>query len=248
MIERIGLQLSRRRVIVYVAFAAVLVLGAAIVLLIGASGVSRPSGARRAPEQTASHVGGKPTRVGRPSAPASADAEPAPRPLARTDDPEQYAREITGALFGVQPENVTRSGFLRFWRGELPTVVYSDAAAKGLSLSAQNDDVIANLVRWWVPSSTAWSSEAADRTTNKFAITSVTVPDYWANAVAEGTFRDPGLHMERVMGVLTQVYGTDHRYTSARSVVIDLALLCFPTQPRGCRLVAPQQPPAAGNE
>lgn len=248
MIEGIGLQLSRRRVIVYVALAAVLVLGAAIVLLIRASGSSRPAAAHWPLTPTVSQVAGRPTDAGRPSSLPSAETEAAPPPLARTDDPEQYAREVASALFDVQPENVTRSGFLRFWRGELPTVVYADAAAKGLSLSAQNDDVIANLVRWWVPSSTAWSSEAADRTTNKFAITSVTVPDYWANAVAEGTFRDPGLHMERVMGVLTQVYGTDHRYTSARSVVIDLALLCGPTQPRGCRLVAPQQPPAAGNE
>jgi hypothetical protein len=68
------------------------------------------------------------------------------------------------------------------------------------------------------------------------------------NAVAAGTFRDPGLRMERVTGVLTQSYGTDppHRSSTARPVVIDLALLCGPTQSGGCRLVAPQPPPGPG--
>ena len=74
------------------------------------------------------------------------------------------------------------------------------------------------------------------------------VPDYWIEAVANGTFRDPGLRMERVMGVLTQTYGTElaHRATAARPVIIDLVLLCGPTQPGGCRLLAPQQSASAG--
>jgi hypothetical protein len=111
-----------------------------------------------------------------------------------------------------------------------------------------------------------------DHTRSRFTITSVTVPDYWANAVANGTYRDPGLHMERVMGVLTDTYDTSNARTAAagtsavgassasstvttgvpgrgstsRAVVIDLGLLCGPTQPGGCRLVAPQKPPALG--
>ena len=169
-------------------------------------------------------------------------------PLPRTDDPAGYAREVAAALFDVDPAAVTRGAFVRFWQGELPTVVYADAAAKGLSLSAQNGDAIGNLTTAWIPSAAVWDSEAADQTISQFTITSVSVPDYWANAVAAGTYRDPGLHMERVMGVLTQSYGRDpaQRYTSARSVVIDLGLLCGPTQPGGCRLVAPQQPPGPG--
>jgi hypothetical protein len=170
-------------------------------------------------------------------------------PLARTDDPEVYAREVATALFGVDASKVTRTEFLRFWQDEAPTVVYADAATKGLTLSAQDADVIDNLTSWWIPPPSAWASEAADRAVSSLAITSVSVPDYWVNSVADGTFRDPGLHMERVMGVLSQHYGTDpaHRYTAARSVVIDLGLLCGPTQSGGCRLVAPQPPPGIGD-
>lgn len=169
--------------------------------------------------------------------------------LVRTDDPVAYARAVAEALFGVDPASVSWAEFLRFWRGELPSVVYADAAAKGLTLAAQDADVIDNLTAGWIPPGPAWDSEAADQTTNRFTITSVSVPDYWVNAVADGTFRDPGLHMERVMGVVTQSYGSDpvHRQASSRSVVIDLGLLCGPTQPGGCRLVAPQQPPRLGD-
>jgi hypothetical protein len=169
--------------------------------------------------------------------------------LVRTDDPDTYARAVTEALFGVAPSQVTRSAFLRFWVGELPNVVYSDAAAKGLRLSRQSADAIDSLTTWWVPSQAVWDSEAAQELRNRFLITSVAVPDYWANAVADGQFRDPGLRMERVMGVLTQTYGTDsqHRERSSRSVVIDVGLLCGPTQPEGCRLLAPQQPDSAGS-
>jgi hypothetical protein len=170
-------------------------------------------------------------------------------PLRRTDDPVTYARDVAIALFGVRPAAVTRAEFLLFWQGELPTVVYCDAGSKGLTLDEQNGDALDNLTSFWIPQAAAWTSEASEWTSNRFTITSVSVPDYWVNSVADGTFRDPGLHMERVMGVLTQVYGADpaHRYTSSRSVVIDLGLLCGPTQPDGCRLLAPQKPPGLGN-
>jgi hypothetical protein len=155
---------------------------------------------------------------------------------------------VAGALFDVNPAAVSRSEFVAFWRGEVPSVVYSDAATQGLSLATQNNDVIDNLTSAWIPTQPAWDAEAAERTTNQFRITSMSVPDYWVNAVADGTFRDSGLHMERVMGVLTQAYGLDPgtRQLSSRSVVIDLGLLCGPTQPGGCRMVAPQLPPGLG--
>jgi len=170
-------------------------------------------------------------------------------PLRRTGDPVTYARDVAIALFGVRPAAVTRAAFVQFWQGELPTVVYSDASGNGLTLDAQNGDALDNLTNFWIPQAAAWASEAMERMSSRFRITSVSVPDYWVNSVADGTFRDPGLHMERVMGVLTQAYGTDpaHRYTSSRSVVIDLGLLCGPTQPDGCRLLAPQKPPGLGN-
>lgn len=195
------------------------------------------------------------TNHARPTAsapPASGIATPAPATnvprLPATDDPVQYAKEVASKLFGVDPARTTRTSFVAFWRGQLPTVVYSDGASKGLTLQTQDADALANLTTWWVPSQSAWASEARDRTSNTLLITSVTVPDYWANAVAAGKFRDPGLHVERVMGVLTQAYGTDaqHRYSTRRPVVIDVALLCGPTQVGGCRLVAPQQPPGNG--
>ena len=159
-----------------------------------------------------------------------------------------YARAVAAALFGVNPGVVSRAEFLRFWREQLPTVVYSDGAVKGLTLAVQNQDAIDNLTSSWIPPQAAWSAEASQDTTNSFAITSVSVPDYWIEAVANGTFRDPGLRMERVMGVLTQTYGTElaHRATAARPVIIDLVLLCGPTQPGGCRLLAPQQSASAG--
>lgn len=168
--------------------------------------------------------------------------------LPATDDPALYAKEIATALFGANPAQTSRAELLLSMQSELPTVVYSDAASKGLTLERQNLDAMQNLTKYWVPSPAAWSSEARDKTANSFTITSITVPDYWANAVAKGRFRDPGLHMERVMGVLAQSYGTNpmHRYRSARPIVIDLALLCGPTQPGGCRLVAPQPQPSSG--
>jgi hypothetical protein len=169
--------------------------------------------------------------------------------LVRTDDPASYARAVALALFDVDPAAVSRSEFLRFWSDELPTVVYSDAATKGLTLGAQNRDAMTNLTSAWVPPQSAWSSEASEHLQSRLTITSVAVPDYWVNAVAAGQFRDPGLHLERVIGVLTQAYGaTGRRYSSSRSVVIDLALLCGPTQPGGCRLLAPQQPPGLGDQ
>ena len=184
-----------------------------------------------------------------PSATPPASDEPAApthAALMRTDDPDTYARSVAAALFDVDVRTVSRDAFLDFWTQQAPSVVYSDAAAKGLSLEAQNQDLIDNLTTWWIPSSAVWSSEAAADTVQQLQITSVTVPDYWANAVADGTFRDPGLRMERVMGVLTQHYGTDQRHTATRALVIDLALLCGPTQPDGCRLLSPQQPPGPG--
>lgn len=198
----------------------------------------RPRSAPSASVTTASPV--EPTE---PSAPALL-----PR-LVRSDDPVAYARAVAEALFAVDPASVSRTEFLRFWRAELPSVVYADAAAKGLTLAAQDADVMDNLTAGWIPTQSAWDSEAEAHTTNRVTITSVSVPDYWVNAVADGTFRDPGLHMERVMGVATQSYGTDatRRHSSSRSVVIDLGLLCGPTQPGGCRLVAPQQPPRLGD-
>lgn len=184
-----------------------------------------------------------------PSAPPASSTLPALPALARTEDPVAYARAVARALFEVDPAAVSRSEFVQFWRGELPTVVYADAATRGLALLEQNNDVIDNLTSAWIPTQPAWNAEAAQHTSNRFMITSVSVPDYWVNAVAEGTFRDPGLHMERVMGVLTQRYGTNpaERHSTSRSVVIDLGLLCGPTQPGGCRLLAPQQPPALGD-
>jgi hypothetical protein len=231
---------------------AVVIVALCVVLLVTRRGGSTSPSARR---------GGLVQSTSRSAAPiSSADAAPStdtppattPPPLSalpRTDDPADYARAVVGALFGVAPSQVSRSGFLRFWDGELPSVVYSDAAAKGLTLSAQNADAMDNLTTWWIPSQGVWDSEAAQNVTSQFLITSVAVPDYWANAVANGTLRDPGLRMERVMGVLTQTYGADaqHRESSSRSVVIDLGLLCGPTQAGGCRLLAPQQPGSAGS-
>jgi hypothetical protein len=208
------------------------------------------------------YLAGNPSRDGRtvmrgpapipsrsPSASRTTTAQPSASPalsaLSRTDDPVAYAREVAAALFDVNPAVVSRAEFLDFWRGELPTVVYSDGAAKGLTLHVQNVDAIDNLTSSWIPPESVWETDAAEHTTSQFQITSVSVPDYWVEAVAQGTFRDPGLHMERVMGVLTQTYGTDtaHRQASARSIVIDLGLLCRPTEPGGCRLLAPQPPP-----
>lgn len=185
--------------------------------------------------------------AGAPHRPPSSTPPPTPA-LPATDDPDLYAREVATALFGASPAQTTRAELLSVMQSDLPTVVYSDAAAKGLTLERQNSDAMQNLTKYWVPSQAAWSSEARDNTTNTVTIASVTVPDYWADAVATGKFRDPGLHVERVMGVLAQSYGTNpmHRYRSARPIVIDLALLCGPTQPGGCRLVAPQPPPSSG--
>lgn len=223
----------------------------AIATLAVLSGVSRSHAPAKSP---ATHL-----RVATSAAlsPAASDSQPGTVPkaspampaLVRTDDPLAYARSVASTLFTVDPGVVSRSEFLRFWGNELPTVVYSDAATKGLTLAAQNRDAMTNLTSAWVPPPSAWSSEASENLKSRLTITSVTVPDYWVNAVAAGQFRDPGLHVERVLGVLAQSYGaTGRRFSSSRSVVIDLALLCGPTQPGGCRLLAPQQPPGLGDQ
>lgn len=239
-----GSSSPRRRLAVAAVVAALI--GSLVLLLLLAvhSPRSRSGSFDRAPAAAAPDTS---VSMDRPSVSSN---EPTVLPaLPRTDDPVAYAREVATALFDVDPAHVNRAEFVRFWRGELPTVVYSDAAGKGLTLATQNADAIDNLTSSWIPPQSAWDSEASEDTRNRFRITSVSVPDYWVNAVAEGTFRDPGLHMERVMGVLTQTYGTHstHRQTSSRSVVIDLGLLCGPTQPGGCRLLAPQRPPTAGD-
>lgn len=230
----------RRRLLtcgIVVAIVATLV---ALALALASPRTAHKSPPLTAPTASASITIASPAEPTEPSTPAVL-----PR-LARTDDPVAYARAVAQALFGVDPASISRAEFLRFWRGELPSVVYADAAEKGLTLAAQDTDVIDNLTTGWIPPPPAWDSEAGERTVNQFTITSVTVPDYWVNAVSDGTFRDPGLHMQRVMGVVTQTYGS-RRHSSSRSVVIDLGLLCGPTQPDGCRLVAPQQPPRLGD-
>lgn len=163
--------------------------------------------------------------------------------LPSTDDPAVYATAVASRLFNVNPADISRSEFIAFWRQNLPTVVYSDGAAKGLTLAEQNADAIDNLTHGWIPSEPTWHAEAADAMLGKLRITSISVPGYWVNAVASGEFTDPGLHMERVTGVLTETYGLSQRYTGTRAIVIDLGLLCGPTQPGGCRLVSPQKPP-----
>jgi hypothetical protein len=114
-------------------------------------------------------------------------------------------------------------------------------------LAVQNADAINNLTQSWIPSAAVWQEEVQTQTVNTVQITSVSVPDFWATAVANGTFTDPGLRMERVMGIVSQssLVGPGHRATTTTPVVIDLGLLCAPTQPDGCRLVAPQQPDGA---
>jgi hypothetical protein len=188
------------------------------------------------------------------SSSVSSSVTPSPTPqvaiaaLPVTDDPVVYASAVADRLFDVTPSKVSRGGFLAFWRANLPTVVYADGAAKGLTLAEQNADAIDNLTHGWIPSDATWGAEAADATVSQLRITSVSVPDYWVNAVAAGEFTDPGLHMERVMGVLTQSYGVSHRYAVTRAIAIDLGLLCGPTQPGGCRLVAPQKPPGQDDD
>lgn len=242
--------LTRRRIAI--AVVALVLTGSLTVLVLLATQGSRIPNARPTstpltyspPASAANRARSTPPTVQPSSIPPA--ALPA---LPRTDDPVVYAREVADALFGVSPGAVTRDQFLRFWRGELPTVVYSDGAAKGLTLAVQNQDAINNLTTSWIPPQGAWTVEAQEHTVNSFQITAVSVPDYWIEAVANGTFRDPGLQMERVMGVLTQTYGGDPgpRATAARPVIIDLVLLCGPTQPGGCRLLAPQQTAGAGD-
>jgi hypothetical protein len=200
------------------------------------------------PHKTLTDVAPAPATATAPTAdspsPLSQSKVPPRMPaLPVTDDPSVYARAVARDLFDVEPAAVSRQQFLTFWEQNLPTVVYSDAATKGLTLADQNADVIDNLTHGWIPTEAGWRAEAANATVSKLTITSIAVPDYWINAIAAGRFYDPGLHLERVMGILTQTYGSSVRYTARRAIVIDLGLLCGPTQPGGCRLLAPQLPP-----
>jgi hypothetical protein len=243
----------RRRAMWLVALA-LAVAGVVVVVLLALSGTprhpqlaQRPTAAGSTAPRTA-HASASPGAVRvSPSPSASVSSSPtraaAITALPSTDDPVMYASAVASRLFDVTPSSFERSQFLAFWRANLPTVVYADGATKGLTLGEQNADAIDNLTHGWIPSGTTWRAEAADALVAQLRITSVSVPDYWVNAVASGEFTDPGLHMERVMGVLTQTYGVGHRYTATRAIVIDLGLLCGPTQPGGCRLVAPQKPP-----
>ena len=226
---------SSRRRVVWIVCIALIVSGVAIALLFAMT---------RRPNRESTYVASTPPAVSAPlAAPTPSRNPPLITALPVTDDPVAYTRAVAEHLFDVDSSAVSRAQFLAFWEQNLPTVVYSDAAAKGLTLPDQNADAIDNLTHGWIPTEAGWRAEAADATVSTLRIISITVPDYWINAVASGQFVDPGLHMERVMGVLSQVYGVTHRFTARRAVVIDLGLLCGPTQPGGCRLLAPQMPP-----
>lgn len=227
--------------------------GAVMVAAVGivAAAVALFSSRRGAEAHDSTATAPPPAANSRPVAASTQPTRPTPtfrpaealRPLPTTEDPVAYAAAVAARLFDVSPADLSRSDFLRFWLASLPTVVYSDGAAKGLTLSVQNADAINNLTHGWIPSQATWTSEAAEATVGRLQITSVSVPSYWIDAVSSGEFTDPGLHMERVTGVLTESYGVGHRYRTTRPIVIDLGLLCGPTQPGGCRLLAPQQPP-----
>jgi hypothetical protein len=274
VVERLK-QTVREHRVVAIALAALALIAVLVAVLALNGSAPRRSSQPHVPMPTTSHTtssahsAATPDPAATPTASATSSSVAALPQLLVTADPAGYARAAALALFQIDPATSTRATFLEFWRRQLPTVVYTDAAANGLTLAEQNHDAIDNLTRWWIPPQQVWDSEATDHTRSRFTITSVTVPDYWANAVANGTYRDPGLHMERVMGVLTQTYdtsdatrgsvsasaigappaspaGTPGRGSTSRAVVIDLGLLCGPTQPGGCRLVAPQKPPALG--
>lgn len=196
------------------------------------------------PKHISSSTTATPAASSSTPSPAGSPANIAALPV--TDDPGSYADAVAERLFDVEPAAVSRQQFLNFWEQNLPTVVYSDAASKGLTLPEQNADAIDSLTHAWIPTDAGWKAEAASGTVGQLTITSTSVPDYWINAVASGRFVDPGLHMERVLGILGQTYGISSRYTTRRAVAIDIGLLCGPTQPGGCRLLAPQVPPDQG--
>lgn len=233
----------RTRRLVWVGAVVVAVVGAgvaAVVLFSTARGAGPHHSTASSPPPTANSRPAASTQSTRPApTPRPAEALPA---LPTTEDPAAYAAAVAARLFDVSPADLPRADFLRFWRANLPTVVYSDGAAKGLTLRTQNADAINNLTHGWIPSQATWTSEAAEATVGRLRTISVSVPAYWIDAVSSGEFTDPGLHMERVTGVLTEDYGVGRRYTTTRPIVIDLGLLCGPTQPGGCRLLAPQQP------
>lgn len=235
---KIGPGQPSRTIVVLTLIGLLLATGGLVVLL--------HRGGTRGPQRTAGRPHSAPTAPEASVPSSSARITPM---LAATDDPSTYARQVVTALFDLDPAATTRSDFLRFWRAQLPTVVYEDAAAKGLTLQSQNTDAIDNLTSSWIPTQAVWNGEATQHAIERIAITSVTVPDYWVNAVATGTFRDPGLRVERVMGVVSTSYDSSVtlRAVARRPVVIDLALLCGPTQPGGCRLLAPQQAGESGS-
>jgi hypothetical protein len=225
---------SSRRRVVWIVCIALIVSGIAIALLFAPT---------QRPHKESTYLASTPPAASPPAAtPTPSRNPPLITALPVTDDPVTYARAVAEHLFDVDPVAVSRQQFLAFWEQNLPTEVYSDAAAKGLTVPDQNADAIDNLTHGWIPTDAGWRAEAADATVSTLRITSITVPDYWINAVASGQFVDPGLHMERVMAVLSQTYGVTRRFTSRRAVVIDVGLLCGPTQPGGCRLLAPQAP------
>jgi hypothetical protein len=241
----------RRRTVI--AAAVVIVAVIALVIALAANGGSSHTARRSSPPGTAGTPPGGPGGSGSAGR-SGTNTTTAPSPpahtvpaLPATEDPVAYARAVADVLFTVDPAQISRQQFLDYWKDQAATVVYADAAKLGLTLPEQTGDVLDNLTQGWIPSESVWQQEAAAKTKATFRITSVNVPDYWVNAVADGKFTDPGLRMERVLGVLTQTYGPDpkHPAHSARSVSIDIGLLCAPTQPGGCRLIGPQKPPGA---
>lgn len=175
-----------------------------------------------------------PLETGSSSQPSTSAAGPPPRPLASTSSADAYAAAVAKALWTVGYSRNTRDQLLAFWRGEIAAAVPAGTPAGTTLADARAASL--STVEAYIPTQGAWEALAADRTTGEFAVTSVSEPSSWVQAIAANKIIDPGLTARTVVGIQTTSYGpAAARHTVKQTQQVTVAMLCPPTQD-SCRV------------
>ncbi|MGO2311924.1 hypothetical protein ACTXKH_07710 [Brachybacterium tyrofermentans] len=198
---------SRRRLIAVIATTAI------VVLLAGVGVYGLLSGPR---------TGGDPAPSSTPSPSSQTDESPAPRelaPIPETDDPEAFARHVAGALFGWD----TTSGLMPL---DYTSVLLAVADPSGIEQAGLASDIAG-----YLPTRETWVELRQYSTTQRLEITSVFVPEAWAEAEAQAQpgQLQPGTTAYTIEGVRHRAgIWNDEPTASEHEVAFTMFLTCPP--------------------